>query len=312
MTSGPYVLIIIPTYNRAHLLPEALESALKQDYPFKKIVIVDDGSTDATRQLCEQYIARYSGIIVYKHQQNAGCSTARNRGLETIDDEIGYVCFLDSDDRLLDGKLTREVAILESHPEAGFTYADSIVYDEVAGIESVHAVAAAGDPDAFAIEHFLTNEAKPAALLYRAELVRNKRFREDLLYNEDSEFLQRIALEHKGVYSAQPGCWVRWHSNSKSRNVLEILKAVVRANQDAIDAYPIFYQAFKERIDARMKQARRQAAVEMLLAQRWTEVPEYSSSLFLRIQARLRCAAYYRISRKVRLLMSARYKMRTE
>lgn len=310
MTDGRHVLIIIPTYNRAHLLPDALESVFVQDYPFIKIAIVDDGSADDTRRLCAQYVERHPGIISYRYQENRGCSSARNSALCDIDDTIGYVCFLDSDDRLLPGKLTREVALLEKHPEVGFTYSDAIVFDAVLNIEEMQRVAGAENSNLFSIEHFLTNEAKPAALLYRASVVKNVRFREDLRYNEDSEFLQRIAITNRGYYSCQPGCWQRWHSGSKSRNFLEISKAVLLSNRDVIRAYPEFYLMYKPLIDQRMKQLSRSLAVEMLLARQWAGVPEYTSSWFLRAQAKLRLSIYYRLRRKMSMMVQSLRKRR--
>jgi glycosyltransferase involved in cell wall biosynthesis len=206
-TGDKNVLVILPTYNRAGLLPVAVESVFLQDYPHKKLVIVDDGSTDETSALCARYVKDYPGTVAYVFKANGGCASARNVGLQWIDDQTGYVCFLDSDDRLLPGKLSREVALLSSHPGADFTYSDSVIFEEETGREEMWKVAAGGAPERFSIEHFLTLEAKTASILYRAETVRSRRFREDLLYNEDSDFLQKIAIECRGIYCAEPGSW---------------------------------------------------------------------------------------------------------
>lgn len=307
MADTPNVLIIIPTYNRAHYLAEAIDSALQQDYPHKKIAIVDDGSTDSTRQLCENYVNRHPNIVSYHYQKNAGCSTARNRGLAMIDEDTAYVCFLDSDDRLLPGKLSREVMLLEKHPDSGFTYSDAIVHDEVSGIEERQTVAGAKNPGSFALEHFLTNAAKPSAILYRAAVVGNLRFREDLLYNEDSEFLQRVAFDSKGIYSDVPGCWMRWHANSKSRNLVDILKAVLRSNTDLLSSHPEFHQANKAAINNMMEKSRRLLSTRLLLAKRWQEVVEYSDHPFLLMQAKLRFSALQQAREQINLWLNKRH-----
>jgi len=85
------VSIIIPTYNRAHLLAEAIHSVLAQDYPHKQIIVVDDGSQDATRQL----VSSFEGVE-YIYQANKGQAAARNAGLRQCRGE--YVASLDSDD----------------------------------------------------------------------------------------------------------------------------------------------------------------------------------------------------------------------
>ena len=75
---GHEISVIIPTYNSAAYLPEAIESALNQTVAPLEVIVVDDGSTDQTAQILE----RYSGRIVLITQENRGLSAARNRGIE--------------------------------------------------------------------------------------------------------------------------------------------------------------------------------------------------------------------------------------
>jgi glycosyltransferase involved in cell wall biosynthesis len=287
------VLVILPTYNRAELLPVAVESVFLQDYPHKKLVIVDDGSTDETRDLCARYVKNYPGIVTYVFKANGGCASARNIGLQWIDGRTGYVCFLDSDDRLLPGKFSREVALLSSHPDAGFTYSDSVVFEEETGREEVWKVAAAGAPDRLPIEHFLTLEAKPASILYRAETVRSRRFREDLLYNEDSDFLQKVALECRGIYCDEPGSWVRSHPRSKSRNLLEIDRAVFRSCRDVLHAYPGFHRQHAAVIDGRMERLRKPLFQDMIARGLYEDAREFASTVPETIIASLRLGGAY-------------------
>lgn len=301
MSPGSSVLIIIPTYNRAGMLPEAIESVLAQDYPHKRLIIVDDGSTDETKNICDRYAEKFPQDILYFYKENGGCASARNTGLDFINMDTGYVCFLDSDDRFLPGKLSREVALLCQNPDADFVYGDSVIFDECTGRENRNRVAAAERPDDFALMHFFTNEAKSSALLYRADTVRHRRFREDLLYNEDSEFLQRVAIECRGVYSPDPGCWVRWHRGSKSRNFVEIHKAVLRASVDILESHPVFYRSHKWRADWRIRQARNHLFRLLVLEGRWAEAREYAVTPLKRYFAPC-FSAYYRLLRRVGFL----------
>ena len=92
----PLFSIIIPTYNRAHILPRTIASVLAQTYSNWECIIVDDGSTDTTKDL----IASYSDTrIKYVYQHNAERSAARNNGIRHAQGE--YICFLDSDDEYL-------------------------------------------------------------------------------------------------------------------------------------------------------------------------------------------------------------------
>jgi glycosyltransferase involved in cell wall biosynthesis len=95
----PKVSIIIPTFNRAHVLGRAVESVLSQTYPNLEILIVDDGSTDATREVLEKYISNKQ-IRVLKHDKNRGVTAAKNTGLNNLNPDTKYFSLLDSDDVL--------------------------------------------------------------------------------------------------------------------------------------------------------------------------------------------------------------------
>jgi glycosyltransferase involved in cell wall biosynthesis len=113
------VSVIIPTFNRAGLLPEALESIFSQGWPALQVIVVDDGSTDHTPEL----IASYGSKVEYTWQPNQGAGSARNRGLELARGSV--IAFLDSDDLWLPQKLRVEMALLDQFPEAGAVFSDS-------------------------------------------------------------------------------------------------------------------------------------------------------------------------------------------
>lgn len=97
------ISIIIPTHNRAHSLPKAIQSVVTQSAGNWELIIIDDGSTDETKKVIQEYLI--DERIIYDYQQNAGVSVARNKGVELSRGE--YVIFLDSDDKFLPGLLTR-------------------------------------------------------------------------------------------------------------------------------------------------------------------------------------------------------------
>jgi len=100
------VSVIIPTYNRAHLLIQAIESVLAQTYPPHEIVVVDDGSTDGTAGELQAFLnspRRPEIPIVYVRQNQAGASVARSTGMTAVQGD--WIAFLDSDDRWLPDKL---------------------------------------------------------------------------------------------------------------------------------------------------------------------------------------------------------------
>lgn len=105
------VSVIIPTFNRAHLVGRALDSVLAQTYQDLEILVIDDGSTDNTRKK----LAAYGNAITYVYQENAGAAAARNSGLAIAGGD--FINFLDSDDWLFANKLAAQVAYLDAHAE---------------------------------------------------------------------------------------------------------------------------------------------------------------------------------------------------
>jgi glycosyltransferase involved in cell wall biosynthesis len=114
----PGVAVVIPTYNCASTLGRAIDSVLAQTWSDYRIFVADDGSTDATEALVQQYEDR----ITYVRQAHAGAAVARNLGISLSASR--YVAFLDADDMWLPDKLERQVAFLESHPGAGVVCSD--------------------------------------------------------------------------------------------------------------------------------------------------------------------------------------------
>lgn len=107
------VSVIIPTYNRADYLRDAVESALAQTFRNFEILIVDDGSTDCTSEVA----ASYRGKARYLTQQNSGPAAARNNGIRNAAGR--YIAFLDSDDVWLPEMLSRQISMFQANPTAG-------------------------------------------------------------------------------------------------------------------------------------------------------------------------------------------------
>lgn len=127
MTTTPTVSVIIPTYNRAALLPRAMDSIIAQTYKDWEIVLVDDGSTDATDAVAAGYTKRLGERLVHLRRPRAGVSAARNRGIDACSGR--FVAFLDSDDEYLPTKLERQLALFDLRPQLGLVYGDSAFVD---------------------------------------------------------------------------------------------------------------------------------------------------------------------------------------
>ncbi|MGQ4807401.1 hypothetical protein NKDENANG_00749 [Candidatus Entotheonellaceae bacterium PAL068K] len=114
----PRVSVIIPTFNRATWVGEAIESVLTQDYLDIELIVVDDGSSDHSGEV----VRRFGSTLTSIRQAHAGVSAARNRGVAASHGEL--IAFLDSDDLWLPGKVTAQVGLFQEQPQTQACYTD--------------------------------------------------------------------------------------------------------------------------------------------------------------------------------------------
>jgi glycosyltransferase involved in cell wall biosynthesis len=119
------VSVIIPVYNVENYITEAVNSVLAQTYTNFEIIIVDDGSTDRSKEICQQFTDPRIKII---HQQNRGLAGARNTGIRHAQGQ--YLAFLDSDDLWVPEKLEKHIAHLENSPTVGVSFSRSAFIDQ--------------------------------------------------------------------------------------------------------------------------------------------------------------------------------------
>ncbi len=120
------VSVVVPTFNRAPLLPAAISSVLSQSWTDGEVVVVDDGSIDGTREVVAG-LAAADERVRYIHQPNGGVSAARNTALRHCRGAL--IAFLDSDDAWHPGKLSMQVRILEALPQVGMVWSDMHAVD---------------------------------------------------------------------------------------------------------------------------------------------------------------------------------------
>lgn len=122
-TEAPLVSVIIPTYNAGRFVGQAVQSVLEQTYRPYEIIVVDDGSTDGTKDVLQQF----NNCIKYLYQENRGPSAARNEGIKIAAGE--YICFLDADDLWTPNKLEAQIALMERSRHIGLVFSDHEQFD---------------------------------------------------------------------------------------------------------------------------------------------------------------------------------------
>lgn len=118
------ISVVVPTYNRAHLISETIESIINQSYHPSEIIIIDDGSTDDTHHV----VSKYFGIVRYKRIPNSGVGVARNVGVEIAEND--WIAFCDSDDLWHRDKLYYQVELLNYKIKCEYCFTDFVTVEE--------------------------------------------------------------------------------------------------------------------------------------------------------------------------------------
>ncbi len=128
MNKNPKVSVIIPTYNRADLLPRAIDSVSNQTFKDFELIVVDDGSTDNTKEIVMEYQKKDERIKYLWEENSGGPAKPKNTGIKNSQGE--YIAFLDSDDEWFLKKLEKQLKLFESSNTLGFVSCNALIIDE--------------------------------------------------------------------------------------------------------------------------------------------------------------------------------------
>lgn len=211
----PVVSVVLITYNRADLLPHAIDSVLQQTYCDFELIVIDDGSTDNTAEVVGQYI---DPRVIYHPVENGERARARNIGIQLS--RGSYISFLDSDDWYLPNKLAAQVAVLENHPEVGMTLGGwRIVKDNGELIDEIRPWETLSS-DVTVDDMLFRGTATPnTGLFRRVWFDRVEGFDNDLIISEDTDMWIRLLLAGcKNVWTEELVAVVLAHSSNSLRN----------------------------------------------------------------------------------------------
>jgi glycosyltransferase involved in cell wall biosynthesis len=222
MSTIPKVSIIIATFNRAHYLKEAICSVLAQSFQDYEIIVIDDGSTDNTREIA----ASFKDKIRYIYQKNQGVIKALNAGIAISKGE--YVGFLGDDDLWLKDKLAIQVPELDKKPDLGFVCSSAITVDE-SDKELSLIKKSSNHSDDFESLYENNSVLVLTALVRRSVLDDVGYYDENLQQGcEDYDLWLRISKKYKFKMMDQPTAKYRIHQNNMSKNTDLMLKALVK------------------------------------------------------------------------------------
>lgn len=224
----PRVSVILPVYNRARIVGEAVRSVFEQAYRDFELIIVDDGSTDSTPEALEGFSSR--AVIV--RQDNKGPAAARNLGIGKAGGEL--IAFIDSDDIWLAEKLRLQVEFMDAHPGAGLVHCDGWIVDgtkempDLASHPAFYSKRKPPEGEAAAARIMRTPVVTSHTVVRRGVLDRVGLFPEDLFIHEDVDlFLRMLEAGVEFGFVEQPLVIKRVYEDSLGVGRLNyILKAI--------------------------------------------------------------------------------------
>lgn len=245
MSEIPKVSVIIPSYNSGKYLNEAIESATNQTYKNLEIIIVNDGSSDNTKEIAKDWQKKDERIKYLKHQTNQGLAKARNTGIKNSQSE--YITFLDADDIWLPQKIEIQIKKIKEL-DADLVFSNWYIWDPEKGIK-VKAFETNPIQNKDLLNLFIKkNFGNPStAFLKKSSLEKVGLFDENLKSSEDYDLWLRFLLKKmKIAFYPEPLIYSRKHPEQMSENTytmrisrLAVFKKIARRNPLFLIKYPI-------------------------------------------------------------------------
>lgn len=244
----PLVSIVTPAYNQAAYLRETLESVLTQDYPNIEHDVIDDGSTDETPQI----LAEYTGRIRWESHANRGQTPTINKGWERSTGDI--LTWLNSDDTLLPGAISKAVDYLRKHPEVGIVFGDTLFTNPDGS--PIERSKPRGE---FSYREFVVRcenpIPQPSAFIRRSVVEDTGLLDPKFYYFMDWDFFLRAGVRHKIAYTPELLSTYRLHPESKT---------VAQAAKAAPELQYLYEKFFaREDLPAEIRGWKRRAMVNM-------------------------------------------------
>jgi glycosyltransferase involved in cell wall biosynthesis len=267
---SPRFTVVIPCFNGARYIEQALKSALEQSYPPEEILVIDDGSTDGSLEIARAFGTRVTCL----EQAHQGPSTARNLG--TARARGDFIAFLDADDVWMPEKLAQHARLIERRPELDLVYTGYCLLRADGSTEEVRA----RPPEWTRPRLKLECPIVPSTAVARTDLLRAERWSTSYGSSEDWDLLYRLSKVCKFGYIEGATIYYRQHPESLStrnwKSVLENARrvsATIRRDANGLEAVKL-----KRRVEARL-------LFNAAIASRNAGSPEYLGNLLRSLAA---------------------------
>lgn len=215
MEITPVLSVIMPCYNQAQYIEEAIESVINQSYRNWELIIIDDGSTDNSFEIAEKYASGDQRIKCLS-QPNGGPSKARNNGVKK---SVGkYLMFFDSDDKLAPQYFDKGIDYMSSHPNCAVFYSRLKRFGKKNDELTIRFTSYQ--------DHLCSSSLFPTCIIHRTDFERIGGFDEDMKGYEDWEMFIRLLYHNDNVYQyPEIMFFYRWNMDPNSINLQAIKKS---------------------------------------------------------------------------------------
>jgi glycosyltransferase involved in cell wall biosynthesis len=195
-TRESLVSVVMPVFNAERFLAEAIESVRAQSYPHWELVLVDDGSSDGSCRIAQEFAARDARIRAFRNERNLGIVRSRNRAFAEADSRSEYFAILDADDVCMPDRLARQVAFLDTHPDHAVLGGNTLIIDETGAVVGERIYPASHEQIVREIGRH-NPIANPTAMVRRSAIAEVGEFDERYPRCQDYDLWLRMAARYK-------------------------------------------------------------------------------------------------------------------
>lgn len=240
---NPIISIIVPVYNAEKTLTRCIDSILSQIFQGWELLLIDDGSTDISGEICDEYAAKDKRIKVF-HKTNAGVSSARNLGLDHTKGE--WITFVDADDFVREFYLIHLLKHSQKHVDLVISYAEIYNGDNVQEESYPSKLVDETNFEIMFIENDMHWHTSPWSKLYKRSIIERNhlRFCEGMHIGEDAVFLYSYMLCSKTIYISQDTdyCYCANISGSLTKRVNSLTSETLACNQIRATVESLIFQ----------------------------------------------------------------------
>jgi glycosyltransferase involved in cell wall biosynthesis len=252
--TDPVISVIIPAFNAEKYIVDALDSVRCQSVTDIEIIVVNDGSTDDTRQLVENAVLKDARLRLIDRQNSGKPAIARNKGIAVARGE--YIAFLDADDLMLPGKLDAQLRVFESISDLGMVFHDWCVIDPNGNVitdSRLNQVGYLAKAAASLEDHgerifttggdyynFMSTNivgVHTGVVMVKREILKNEPvlFPEDMVIGEDVDLWYRIFMKYRAAFIDHVYSCYRQHSGSITRDKALLIRGGIAVREKNLD-----------------------------------------------------------------------------